>query len=40
MTSAHHLLSIAERNPSDKMLKEIDVMKIITPGRAATQGCT
>jgi hypothetical protein len=30
---------MAERNPSDSMLKEIEVMKIITPGRAAIQGC-
>jgi hypothetical protein len=32
------LTSIAERNPSDSVLKAIEVMKIITPGSAAIQG--
>ena len=35
---AHCLTSMAERRPSDNMLKEIEVMKIITPGKAAIQG--
>ncbi|MNS57379.1 hypothetical protein D3C72_902630 [compost metagenome] len=34
----HSLTSMAERSPSDSRLKDIDVMKIITPGSAATQG--
>jgi hypothetical protein len=37
---AHVFTSMAERRPSEKRLKEIDVMKITKPGRAATQGCT
>ncbi|WP_349816212.1 NAD(P)-binding protein [Roseicyclus amphidinii] len=37
---AHCLISIAERSPSLSMLNEIEVRKIITPGRAASQGCT
>ena len=36
----HHLLSIAARSESLSRLKAIEVMKIITPGSAATQGCT
>jgi hypothetical protein len=32
------LLSIAERSPSASRLKEIEVMKIIAPGSAATHG--
>jgi hypothetical protein len=35
---AHCLTSIAERRPSEKRLNEIEVRKIITPGRAATIG--
>ena len=35
----HPLLSMAERSPSDSRLKEMEVMKIITPGSAATSGC-
>jgi hypothetical protein len=31
---------MAERNPSDSRLKAIEVMKIMTPGKAAIQGCT
>ena len=34
------LLSIAARKPSESRLNEIEVTKIITPGSAATQGCT
>jgi hypothetical protein len=30
---------MAERKPSAKRLKAIDVMKIIAPGKAAIQGC-
>ena len=36
----HCRTSIAERRPSDSRLNEIEVMKIATPGRAATQGWT
>ena len=32
------LISMAERKPSLSKLKAIEVMKIITPGKAATQG--
>jgi hypothetical protein len=39
-TGAHAFTSMAERSPSLSMLKEIEVRKIITPGSAATQGCT
>ncbi|MNT36590.1 hypothetical protein D3C72_1726870 [compost metagenome] len=35
----HSLTSMAERSPSDSRLKDMEVMKIITPGNAATQGC-
>ena len=35
----HDFTSIADRSPSDSMLNAIDVMKIITPGSAATSGC-
>ena len=35
---AHCLTSIAERSPSENRLNEIEVRKIITPGRAATIG--
>jgi hypothetical protein len=34
------LMSMAERRLSDRRLKEIEVMKIISPGSAATQGWT
>ena len=40
VVQAHDLLSMADRRPSDRMLKEMEVMKIISPGRAATQGWT
>ncbi|MNT88035.1 hypothetical protein D3C72_2285290 [compost metagenome] len=36
---AHSLTSMADRRPSDSRLNDMDVMKIITPGNAATQGC-
>ncbi|MNL23630.1 hypothetical protein D3C87_1450260 [compost metagenome] len=35
----HSLTSMADRRPSDSRLKDMEVMKIITPGNAATQGC-
>ena len=38
--TAHCLISIAERMPSDSRLKAIEVKKIITPGSAAIHGCT
>jgi hypothetical protein len=31
---------MAERSPSESRLKEIEVRKIITPGKAATSGLT
>lgn len=34
----HCLTSMADSKPSDNMLKEIDVMKMNAPGKAATQG--
>src|SRR5258708_37977715 len=37
---AHALISMAVRKPSLSRLKEIEVMKIIAPGKAATQGWT
>ena len=37
---AHERTSMAERRPSDSRLNEIEVMKIITPGSAATAGWT
>ncbi|KAG1390831.1 hypothetical protein G6F58_012875 [Rhizopus delemar] len=36
---AHSLTSMADRSPSDSRLNDMDVMKIITPGNAATHGC-
>ena len=39
-SGAHVFTSMAERSPSEKRLKEMDVMKIISPGSAAIQGCT
>jgi len=36
----HCFTSIADLSPSEKRLKEIEVMKIIAPGSAATQGWT
>ena len=36
---AHDLMSMAERSPSVSRLKEIEVRKIITPGRAHSSGC-
>jgi hypothetical protein len=36
----HAFTSMAERRPSESRLNEIEVMKIITPGNAATQGWT
>ena len=37
-SACHDLRSIAERNPSDSRLNDSDVMKIMTPGSAATYG--
>ena len=37
---SHCFTSIADLSPSDKRLNEIEVMKIMAPGRAATQGWT
>ena len=37
---SHCLISIAVRRPSASKLKAIEVMKIITPGKAAIHGCT
>ena len=37
-THDQFLISIAERKPSLSRLKAIEVMKIIAPGNAATQG--
>jgi hypothetical protein len=34
----HHLTSIADRRPSERRLNEIEVMKIMSPGSAATIG--
>jgi hypothetical protein len=31
---------MAERKPSENRLKQIEVTKIIAPGKAATAGCT
>jgi hypothetical protein len=36
----HCFTSMAERRPSASRLKAMEVMKIITPGRAASQGWT
>ena len=36
----HCFTSIAERSPSESRLNEIEVMKIMAPGSAATQGWT
>ena len=37
---AQFFTSMAERSPSENKLKEIEVMKMTRPGRAAIQGCT
>ena len=36
----HCFTSMAERRPSARRLKAMEVMKIMTPGRAASQGWT
>src|SRR5262245_54939595 len=36
--TAHALMSMADRSPSVSRLKEIEVMKIITPGSAHSKG--
>ena len=38
-SNGHRFTSMAERSPSESKLNEIEVMKIIAPGNAATQGC-
>ena len=36
----HCFTSMADLSPSDRRLNEIEVMKIMAPGSAATQGWT
>ncbi len=40
LLAPHCFTSMAERRPSARRLKAMEVMKIITPGSAASQGCT